>query len=73
MAEKIQHVTIPSNVRVRCPLAGFQLRSVAKCVACDRYAGLQEQLAGEQHSFVKRFTVRCTYPQDRQLFELEID
>jgi len=73
MAEEQREVDIPAGVLVRCPLVKFDLRAVRKCEGCEHFAGLGEQIGGRMVSFTQQFVVRCRFPYDRNLFQLESD
>lgn len=72
MTEQTQkQIDIPDTVRVRCPLVSGKLRSIPDCMACEHHAGFNEQLFNPKLSIAQRFVVRCAFPTDRQLFEME--
>lgn len=70
-----QEVDVPESMRVHCPLAGFKLRQVSKCLACPHMAGgaLVDRFPGAAHlSFGQRYSVPCSArPTLREIKEIE--
>lgn len=68
-------VEIPESMRVHCPLAGFKLRQVSKCVECPHLVGgaLADRFPGStQMPFNQRFGVPCNaLPTMREIKEIE--
>lgn len=65
---------IPPNVHVACPLVPGKLRQMQKCVSCEH--GARPLLAdrfgeGSQQPFAVRYLLRCTYPRNLPLTEIE--
>lgn len=53
-------IDVPETALVQCPLAGFDLRPVAACLDCPKFAGLEDRFPGmEKMAFAKRYTVKC--------------
>lgn len=67
-------VDVPANAHVHCPLVGFKLRQVSKCMACPHFGGaVQDRFPGAAHlSFAQRYVVPCNArPTQRQIQETE--
>lgn len=52
-------IEIPAQAVVACPLAGFALAPVSRCVDCKVFAGLEDRFPGSAVEFAKRYTVKC--------------
>ena len=74
-AEQALQVDVPASALVHCPLVGFKLRQVAKCLECEHMQGraLVDRFPGAaQLSFAQRYTVPCTArPTLREIKEAE--
>lgn len=61
--EPAEQVDVPTSALVHCPLVGFKLRQVAKCLECQHMQGgaLVDRFPGAVHlAFAQRYTVPCT-------------
>lgn len=66
-----REVIIPPEAHVRCPLRQFHLVRASGCDGCAEFRGLTEMMGGEHIPFERRFTVRCAFPTNRELFHVE--
>lgn len=72
--EPAGQVEIPPTAVVNCPLVGFKLRQVSKCMSCQHFAGaLQDRFPGADHmAFTQRYCVPCSArPTLREMKEIE--
>lgn len=73
--EAAEQVDVPASALVHCPLVGFKLRQVAKCLECEHMQGraLVDRFPGAvQLAFAQRYTVPCTArPTLREIKETE--
>lgn len=70
-----QEIEVPESMRVHCPLAGFKLRQVVKCLECQHLAGgaLVDRFPGAKNlTIAQRYQVPCTArPTLREIKETE--
>lgn len=75
MHEQQDQIEIPDSMRVHCPLAGFKLRQVSKCLECPHMEGgaLVDRFPGATHlGFAQRYSVGCNArPTLREIKEIE--
>lgn len=68
--EELLH--IPPTVHVACPLVPGKLRRLERCAGCEHFAGLGDRFGeGSQQPFAVRYLLRCGYPRNLPLSELE--
>ena len=71
-----QDVSIPREIFVRCPLAGWKLRQARRCDGCEHQRGVSEQLRSDgpqQPPFEAAYAMRCAFPMDRELVRVDLD
>ncbi len=67
----MEEIEIPPTALVACPLTGFNLRPVVKCVGCKHFAGLTDRFPDGGHAFKVRYLVNCSArPVQREIKEL---
>ena len=73
--QKTEEVDIPEHIFVRCALRQFKLCQARRCEGCEHFRGLTERMRreGQPLPFESQFAVRCAYPVDRELYNVQID
>ena len=66
-------VEMPANVFVRCPATGWKNIQARRCESCQWFHGLHQhaESTGAQR-FVDRYRVKCGFPIDRAMLEIEM-
>lgn len=72
---KKNEVEIPAHIFVRCAARGFKLCQARQCEGCEHFRGLAQRMTREGNPlpFESQFAVRCAFPVDRELYDVEID
>lgn len=52
-------VEIPDEAVLNCPLAGFRLAPVSRCVDCGCFGGLEDRFPKSDKPFEERYLVKC--------------
>lgn len=78
MAEETHYgeVDVPADIFVRCPDIAYKFRQARRCDGCPHFKGLAQRVLPEgaqQFPFREEFMVRCTYPVNRELYNVEIE
>jgi len=64
-------IEIPDQALVACPLLGFALAPVSRCVDCKVFAGLEDRFPGSEVPFERRYLLKCLgEPVRRQMLML---
>lgn len=54
-------VEVPAQAMIQCPLVRFELRPVADCADCPKFAGLEDRFPGaNKMTFQQRYVVKCS-------------
>jgi hypothetical protein len=61
-------IEIPDEAVVACPLVGFALAPVSRCLHCKVFAGLEDRFPASKYPFHKRYLLKCLgEPMKRQM------
>jgi hypothetical protein len=59
VSQRDEMVEIPESAVVACPLVGFDLAPVSRCVDCKVFAGLEDRFPGGTMPFHRRYLLKC--------------
>lgn len=59
VAKADELVEIPEEAVLNCPLAGFRLAPVSRCLDCKCFGGLEDRFPGSPLGFGDRYLVKC--------------
>lgn len=59
VAKADELVEIPEEAVLNCPLKGFRLAPVSRCVDCGCFGGLEDRFPGAPVGFQDRYLVKC--------------
>lgn len=59
VAKADELVEIPDAAVVACPLVGFDLAPVSRCLDCKVFAGLEDRFPESPAPFHKRYLLKC--------------
>jgi imidazoleglycerol phosphate synthase glutamine amidotransferase subunit HisH len=66
-------VEVPANVFVRCPAIGWKNIQARRCEPCQWFHGLHEHAESTGTlRFAHQYRVKCGFPIDRALIEIEL-
>ena len=66
-------VEVPWNVFVRCPAAGWKNIQARRCEPCQWFHGLHQHAESTGAlRFVDQYRVKCGFPIDRAMMEIEL-
>ena len=61
------HIRSFDGLVIPCPLYGFSLRHVKKCIDCDHYLGIQAPTVNGQEIESEDLLIRCGKPITRRM------
>jgi len=73
VTEELDTVEVPANVFVRCPATGWKNIQARRCESCQWFHGLHQHAESTGAlRFVDRYRVKCGFPIDRAMLEIEM-
>ena len=73
VTEELGTVEMPANVFVRCPATGWKNIQARRCEPCQWFHGLHQNAESTGAlRFVDQYRVKCGFPIDRAMLEIEM-